>query len=153
MKTKTRLVAVGGCLIVAFLVFVVSVYVKRGATIRIDGPDPYEQFFKSLEFSMDEFKDSMNPEALIQAIETRSKINIPEANTSIDSLNKLLQDQDLYKVMKNHPDEIMALIGRLKQGQRLIPLEIRFLNRILIEANYPVETPKSRRFNSRRHRR
>lgn len=42
MKIKPRLVAVGSCLIVAFLVFAVSVYVKRGAVSRLDRTDDWK---------------------------------------------------------------------------------------------------------------
>ena len=97
----------------------------------------------SSEFSAGEFKGSMAPEALIQAIKTGSKIDVPRANTSIESLNNLLQRKDLYEYMTKQPNEVTHLINRLKQGQELNPFEIVRLNRLTIEANYPRETPKS----------
>ena len=87
---------------------------------------------------MGEFKGSMTPEALIQALKLRSNIEIPIVDTPIESLNKLLQQQKLYKVMKYQPKEAEDLIEKLAQGQQLNPSETKRLNRLLIEANYPL---------------
>ena len=46
--------------------------------------------------------------------------------------------------MKDQPKEAKDLIEKLAQGQQLSPSETKCLNRLLIEANYPLETPKSR---------
>ncbi len=96
----------------------------------------------SLEFQVGEFKEPMTPEALIMAIQTGAGVGVPAANTPIESLNKLLEDQGLYKVMAKRPNESRNLIVRLEQGQQLKPMEAKELNRLLIEANYPLETPK-----------
>ncbi|HBR15296.1 MAG TPA: hypothetical protein DD723_07120 [Candidatus Omnitrophica bacterium] len=97
----------------------------------------------SLEFQVGEFKDPMTPEALIEAMKNGG-INVPDANTSIESLNKLLELQDLYMGMQEKPADTGALISRLEQGQQLSLPDIKRLNRDLIEANYPLETPKRR---------
>ena len=111
-------------------------------TEKIDGTNGVI-YIGSLEFSVGEFKDSITPEVLIQAIKARSVIDVPVALTSIESLNKLLEYKDLYKVMKERPDEAKALISRLEEGEQLSLLETIRLNRLLMEANYPLETPKS----------
>jgi len=92
---------------------------------------------------MGEFKGSMTPEALIKAIETKGTITVPDANTLVERLNKLLERQDLYQVMEKQPNEAEDLINRLKQGQQLSSYKIKRLNRLIMEANYPLETPKS----------
>ena len=40
------------------------------------------------------------------------------------------------------PDEVSSLISRLENGEHLSGLELQKLNRLLIEANYPLEAPK-----------
>ena len=97
------------------------------------------------EFHGSEFGVTMTPEALIKAINTKTGVNIPSAYTSIDSLNKLLENQVLYKNMTIQPNESMDLICKLKKGENLSFWKIKELNRLLIEANYPQETPKRQR--------
>jgi len=84
----------------------------------------------------------MTPEALIKAINTRSRINIPITYSAINSLNKLLEDYNLYKVMTILPNESRDFISQLKQGSSSSIWRIKELNRLLIEVNYPLETPK-----------
>jgi len=96
-----------------------------------------------LEFLVDEFKGSITPKALIQAIKTKSKIDVPITNTPIESLNNLLRREDLYKFMKERPNEVKDSINQLEHGQKLKPLEIIRLNRLSLEESYPYETPKS----------
>jgi hypothetical protein len=97
------------------------------------------------EFYESEFNATMTPEALIKAINTRSRMDIPVAYTSVDSLNKLLESNDLYKVMTIKPDGSLDIISGLEQGKNPSLLKIKELNRLLIEANYPLETPKRQR--------
>lgn len=94
------------------------------------------------EFNDGEFDLIKTPEALIKAINAKCGIDIPRAYTPINSLNKLLEDQGLYKVMSIQSNESLALISRLKEGQNLSYFEVKELNRLLIELNYPLETPK-----------
>ncbi|MCK4821007.1 hypothetical protein KA005_34900, partial [bacterium] len=101
----------------------------------------------SFEFLVGEFKGSMTPEALIQAI--KSNIEVRRKNTPIESLNDLLQRQDLYKVMTKRSDEVTDLINRLKQGKTLDPSKLIRLNRLILEVNHPYETPKSQDRNQR----
>ncbi|MDE2232040.1 MAG: hypothetical protein KGJ95_08280 [Candidatus Omnitrophica bacterium] len=92
-------------------------------------------------FSENEFKGSMTPEALIKAIK-ESNVNIPVEETPIQTLNKLLERNDLYKFMNRIPGETKAAINQLKNGQQLKPDDLKKLNRLLIETNYPLEAPK-----------
>ena len=96
-----------------------------------------------MEFSVGEFKGSMTPDILIQAIKKGCQIDIPAEETSIKELNKLLESKDLYTFMDNKPDGLNDLISRLEQGTELSKLELKRFNRLLIETNYPLETPKS----------
>ena len=112
---------------------------KRGG----NGIDLGRYFY--FEFDRSEFSVTMTPEALIKAINTKSGIDIPIAYTSTNSLNKLLENQALYKVMAIQPEESVDLISRLKKGENLSLLKIKELNRLLIELNYPRETPKRQR--------
>ncbi len=100
-------------------------------------------FTNVLEFSVDEFKDSMTPEALIEAIKIKNKIDIPEENTSIESLNNLLQRRDLYRFMKKIPIAAEGLVDKLDLGQELSPFKIKGLNRLILEENHPQKTPKT----------
>jgi len=102
--------------------------------------DPGRYFY--FDFYEGEFKMTLTPEMLVKAINMKSKIDIPIADTPIQSLNNLLEKQDLYKVMTIQPNESLGLISRLKEGQNLSIREIKELNRRLIEVNYPLETPK-----------
>ena len=95
----------------------------------------------SFEFQASEFTGSMTPEALIKAIGT-SGIGIPPHRDPIRSLNDLLSLPNLYTRMKIRTDEINSLIGRFECGLMRGDLELQKLNRLLIEANYPLETPK-----------
>ena len=104
--------------------------------------------YGSFEFNMREFSKTLTPEALIKAIHTRSGVNIPTAFTPIESLNKLLANQDLYKALTLHPEESMERINKLKEGQPLGAFAVKELNRLLIEKNYPLETPKRQLFFS-----
>ncbi len=118
---------------------------KSGGSSSFEGLlTGYRDTTGSLEFSVGEFKGSMTSEALIKSIETKGII-IPDANTSVERLNKLLERQDLYlyKFMAKLPDKVTDLISRLEQGQKLKPSEIIRLNRLIISANYPLKTPKS----------
>jgi hypothetical protein len=89
----------------------------------------------SLEFSVGEFKQPVTPEALIKAIQTSSGINVPMIETPIQSLNKLLEDKNLYRVMTRRSDEVKDFMGRLQQGQWLTPLETKEFNSSLTKAS------------------
>jgi protein involved in polysaccharide export with SLBB domain len=99
----------------------------------------------SFEFQADEFKETMTPEALIKALNTSKDIDIPYADNPINSLNKLLEKPELYRTMKIQPSESLAFISKLENRQELTTFEIQKLNRLLIEANYPLETPQKPR--------
>ncbi|MBF0571305.1 MAG: HEAT repeat domain-containing protein [Candidatus Omnitrophica bacterium] len=97
-----------------------------------------------IEFRAGEFNETMKVASLIEALK-QSGIDIPVADTPIDSLNELLTDQNLFKVMKVRPAETLPpIMGQLEQGRQLDPSDIIRLNRILIEANYPLQTPKNK---------
>jgi hypothetical protein len=72
---------------------------------------------------------------------SRSKAGIPAADTPIGSLNKLLEYRDLYQFMPIRPAGSVRFIHRLQEGEGLTLLEIKQLNRLLIEANYPHDAP------------
>jgi len=102
--------------------------------------------FEDLKNGSFEFqKDKSTPKkilALIQALQTRG-IVVPEGGTSIERLNQLLKSKDLYKhnSMSERSAEINELIVRL-ENSTLHDSEMIRLNRLLIDANYPLETPK-----------
>jgi hypothetical protein len=106
--------------------------------------DKYEKSIKidHFQYREDEFKKTMPPTALIKALEKVSGVNIPKAKVPIESLNLLLNDPKLIQVMKVRPDECLALIESLESGHLLNPYEVRWLNKILIEENFPTESPK-----------
>jgi len=93
------------------------------------------------QFSAGEFTGSMTPEGLIKALQA-SGINVPGEETSIKSLNKLLEDKTLYRVMKKRNKESdVLIIDRLEKGHQLTKKEIKLVNRSLIETNYPSDCP------------
>ena len=100
------------------------------------------KFLGLFEFQLDEFNESLTPEALLKAINIKGGIEIPITKTPIHTLNKLLKNQDLYKSMEKKPEEALALINCLEKGQKVSPTDIKKLNRILIYANFPTEAPK-----------
>ena len=104
-----------------------------------------------LEFSRGPSNEFMTPkeaeEALIKAIQKRG-VEIPAADTPIDSLEKLLESEILYKALTIRPDEVSGRINRLEHGgQPLNSWEIKDLNRVLIEANCP-EAPKRQNYDA-----
>jgi hypothetical protein len=129
------------------IVFVTSDYnTNRGAPDVIINHD-----WSSFDFQSGEFDGTMKPENLINALRATG-INIPAAHTTdnsfnIDLLNKLLESTDLYTVFENKgmkagPDAAQGFVNTLKAGLQLNVLEIKEMNRLLIEANYPSLTPK-----------
>ncbi len=91
-------------------------------------------------FSISEFAAPLTPAALIDAIEA-SGITVPAGATEIDRLNSLLVDPNVYQAMSVQPATTTAFIDRLKAGEVLSVLELQQLNRLLIEANFPAQTP------------
>ena len=89
----------------------------------------------SLEFSVGEFNGSISLDALIEALQSKSRINFPVTKTSIQSLNKLLEDKNLYRVIRTRSDPIEECLPVLQQAQPLSPLETKDFNRCLVEAN------------------
>jgi hypothetical protein len=112
------------------------------ALIEANYPKTPKMEEASLEFQAGEFTGSMTPKALLEAMKRKGGVRIPIPDNPIESLNKLLEHQDLYEDMNVWPADTRALIDRRAYGQQLSLLEIKHLNRALIEANYPLETPK-----------
>lgn len=108
---------------------------------RRDGED--------IKFETTEFDEKMTLEALIAALKAMG-IRMPVAFSPIGSLNKLLGRKKLYKVMKDHPQESLNNILELSIGGKLRPVQLRKLNRQLIESNYPLETPKRKNKKSKK---
>jgi hypothetical protein len=96
---------------------------------------------RDIKFEIIEFSEQMTPEVLITALKIGG-IKMPVATSPVGSLNKLLGREKLYKVMKIHPQESLNNILELSIGGKLRPVQLRELNRQLIESNYPSETPK-----------
>jgi hypothetical protein len=97
-----------------------------------------------LTFSEDEFKKPRTPQALLGAVEKRivkREPGVGDAHHSIDSLNRLLEFRNLYEVLPQRPTGAMFFIHQLQKGRSLNLPEIRWLNRVLIEANFPDEFP------------
>ena len=98
-----------------------------------------------LMFSDNEFKGSLSPQALVGAIKAKSpvmdKAYVPPTATAIASLNKLLEYRDLYQYMPVWPPGSVDLIHRLIAGGGYYFLELKQVNRLLIEANYPLASP------------
>jgi hypothetical protein len=109
---------------------------KKVNYIVVDGG-----FLNDPGFSPREFRTPMTPEGLMRAISTGKVIHVRGVSAPIDMLNKFLQYKDLYKFMPIWPDGSKDFIERIEQGRPLKFLELRQLNRLLIETNYPLEAP------------
>jgi hypothetical protein len=91
------------------------------------------------------------PELLDTVKDIEGKAYVPPAvlptvlptvtRTPIELLNELLECRDLYKDLPIWPVGSIHFIHRLKKKEPLNILEIKQLNRLLIEANYPKESP------------
>jgi hypothetical protein len=81
------------------------------------------------------------PELLHPKGLNKDKAVVPAVVTPLESLNQLLEYQDLYLFMSRRPVGSIDFIHRLEQGGHLNFFELRCLNRLLIEANYPKEAP------------
>ena len=101
--------------------------------------------YSFLTFSEDEFRKPMTAQALTNAIKTGSTImdraGVPATATPIEALNKLLEYRDLYQLVPVWPVESIKFIHQLKEGKDFSFVELKQLDRILIELNYPKETP------------
>ncbi len=98
---------------------------------------------RDAEYSRSDFKGPLTPEALIKAMRAGAGIAAPVTETPLDSLNRLLGDPELYKKMKVLPEDIREPIQRLRQGDKLSPVELQRMNKTLVEANFPGDSPKS----------
>lgn len=94
----------------------------------------------SLEFTAEKFKDSKTtPEALIAAIKKGNNSIDLDSDSPIKALNNLLLREDLHTIMEqNRSRDSRELIKRIEE---LGPWELKRLNKLLIEENYPAETP------------
>ena len=116
------------------------------------------------EFSVDEFKDPYTVKGLCEAIQADDyglKINLSAQSTSV--LNELLKCQDFFekllpkKMYKKWSLDVMVLISlvhKTRNNKKMFPefndpydqINIRRLNRLLLEEGYPKETPKSPKY-------
>jgi len=118
---------------------VINFAVRRKVDYLLIAGDYVDSFLK---FSDKEFSKTMTPQTLIEAIKTRGPV--PSTVSAIAALNKLLESRDLYRLMPRQPVGSIDLIHRLQRAEPLNFLELRQLNRLLIEANYPKESPHDR---------
>jgi hypothetical protein len=99
------------------------------------------------DFYKEEFKGTMTPEALVEGLKA-SGIDVPAADAPIDSLNLILENENLWGAMKtllgNFPKEALPYISRLEKGERFNLFETEKLNRMLIAALCPEATPERR---------
>jgi len=106
-----------------------------------------------LTFSEDEFIGPVTPQGLISAIVRKmpdlfnstkggmNKIGVPLTTDPVETLNRLLEYQDLYQSLPVWPLGSIQFIHRLKEAGQVTPLEVKQLNRLLIEANFLQESP------------
>jgi hypothetical protein len=134
---------------------VVNFAIRRNTDYIVIQGDHSDSFFM---FSEDEFKNNMTPQTLLDAIKTagarmeKQNANLRQAvypvmeiiesrNPALESLNRILEYRDLYQVMPHWPDSSIKSIHRLMAGEDLKPLEIKELNRLLIEFNDTRQAP------------
>ena len=101
--------------------------------------------FSFLNFSEDEFRRPLTPQALLSVIKSKNvrifdQAKVPSTATPLESLNKLLEYRFLYQVMPIRPVGSVKVIHRLEVGDFNL-LELKQLNRLLIELNFPKEVP------------
>jgi hypothetical protein len=107
--------------------------------------------YKFLTFSQDEFKKPLNPQALLNAIkaamppqaaiEYMDRAGVSPAAPPLESLNKLAEYRDLYQVMPLRPAGSIKFIEQLKAGRDYELMDLKETNRLLMELNYPKESP------------
>ena len=102
--------------------------------------------FTEIEFEGDEAEgiEPLDVNKLIKAIEKKIGSRLPKGITPIESLNKLLQNPELYKHMPKKLDDekSKSVIDRLGHGIEVKLSEIIELNRNLIEINFEDLTPR-----------
>jgi hypothetical protein len=99
--------------------------------------------YEIFQFSKTEFKGSLTPEALVRAMSSQKSLQLSDEGTPLDVLNQLLERKNLYQEMPQRPDIISGFVTRLEDGEQLSLCDLKRINRLLIEENYPAETPKS----------
>jgi len=97
---------------------------------------------KGPEFQACEFNETLTPEALVKALMEGMGFDIPFKSNPMDELNKLLEVSDLYVYLKVWPKGFQSSIKKIEDRQQLDLDDLKTLNRRLIEANYPSETPE-----------
>lgn len=117
------------------LQYVISV-LQNGTTV---GQAP---LIGSFEFRENAFEGNQTPEALVKILGAEGRISVSVATDSISSLNRLLENQELYKVMRKRPVKTLGFINQLDNGRKLSIFDVKRLNRILIDENYPQASPK-----------
>jgi hypothetical protein len=88
-----------------------------------------------LKFSADEFTAPMTPEALVEAIEYEGKTKVPALATPVQSVNALLENPELYRVMARRSDDVKNIMDRMRRGERLSPLATQDFNLSLVKAS------------------
>lgn len=94
-----------------------------------------EKKIGSLGFSTSDFKNPRGPENLLKALQQKCGVDIPVAKTPLQSLNRLLDDKNLYKCLPKRSFGIEKFTGYLKQGRRLSPAETQEFNSSLVKSS------------------
>lgn len=90
-------------------------------------------------FTADEFQKGLTPQALLAALKDAGQHQSPKP--ALQRLNELLEDRDLYQRLPVWPKGTERYIQQLQENGFLLPLALKQLNRRLIEANRPQESP------------
>ncbi|MCR4338069.1 MAG: hypothetical protein NUV91_09730, partial [Candidatus Omnitrophica bacterium] len=93
------------------------------------------------DFFAKEFKGAQTPEALLAAIRAKTQID-PQLPAPILSLNKLLEDRELYKFIAPTVQdslEVRTIVEEVKSGNLF---RLKRLNRLLIESHFAKQAPK-----------
>jgi hypothetical protein len=123
---------------------VINFAVLRKTDYIVIQGDHSDSFFS---FSEDEFSQQLTPQSLLGAISHLRRSVWPMMGLTegrgheLEALNKLLEYRELYRLMPHWPAGSIRCIHRLMAGEDLTPLEIKQLNRLLIELNAPREAP------------